>query len=227
MKITISEEQGQKIADLAHRLTRFQKGNAEVIKVFDDWQSRQLVANKRLFGTFAFILAAVHFIRIDYSNLSFAGIKTSGGEPFRIALALSLPIVLFGTLYFVQRRADREARSVNLDDLQADMDRGLEILQEIRALAEVKDGTSVSGVTWERSSQPGKYSSLDQLRVRSIQALELYESRLRSSQSWINFVEISEPYFLTAMALYGLWGIFEFWLAGQAAPIEFGAPWGF
>lgn len=177
-------------------------------EVIEPWESRRTLASKRLFSTIALLLAVAAWLDADYADIAFLGIRSNSTDFIRLSYVLALLLVLFGGAYTINLIVDINARTLQQKGLWKSIQRGLNALREIRSTLGLKRGEEIGFLILEENPNQGAVNGEKQ---QSISLLEDIQKHLVKSRGGQILVDVLEPVLIYSAALYGLFGLFQYW----------------
>lgn len=194
---------------LTRRLAQLNVSHEELLGIVESWESRRLIASKRLVTTFAVSLTLVAVLGLNYSelNLLILGPLTEK-QGVLVSVALALLVSYFFVAYLINLSADQSAREARLDPILPELSEGLKALERLETLV---DAEKFPRVAVQREG--GGNFQFMQIAGNEYQVVRLYRERIVAVDSLRRFLNKAECLGLSALAGYGFGGIVGYWLS--------------
>ena len=174
----------------------------DLYEVFNDWQTKRTLTSKRVFVSTSIIVASAAWIGVDYTDLSFFGLKVAYGSPVRFVIFVFLSILASGFFYEFSRRIDSSVRNAKIKHINSDL-KGL--MEPVKAIDEVMRRNNISSfkdLYFDfRSSVPSvsQHNAVDVYR-----AVKFYGNNLSNAGVGLSIVAILEQVIVYSVAVFSL-----------------------
>jgi len=205
IKLSDADEQAAYTARKA--LSEFGLTIDQVFKVFRDWQSRQTVTAKRLLASSAMIFAAMTWIEMDLSEISFFGLEVSSTGAAKFSIFASAFIIVSGIMFEWCRRIDLAVRRANIEILRKNLQAGEKMVAELDALVARCKISSVD----ELFDDFRERLTVDISDIQSYDAIRFYKTYLKRAGTGLRIVESAELLIVYPVAAYAVYGLSTFW----------------
>lgn len=202
-KLPLSDDDRNRAETALEQLDQSGLETRQVFELFQDWQSRRTLLSKRLLASASVIVAAVIWVGMDLSNLTFLGVKVQDGSLGRFVVFLGGFIVLSGVYFESSRRIDRNVQRAQIHRIADDLEKLVPVVDQLDEMAnryEVESGEDLLDDC--RSRHRVEFGD-----AKAYDAVKFYKKQLKGAgvgQSILEVVEILGIYVLAAYALAGL-----------------------
>lgn len=203
-ELDIREEDEKIIDEAIEKLDRSNLKTEDLYDVFSDWQTKKTLTSKRIFVSTATLVAAADWIGIDYTALSFFGLKVANGSPERFTIFVLISILASGIFYEFSRRIDVSVRNARIKSVNSDLKDLVSPIESIDGAMERNNINDFVDLYYDfRSSlRATKHDAIDVYR-----AVKFYKHNLSLAGIGLSVVTLSEHiivYSISAIALFSL-----------------------
>lgn len=203
-ELDIREEDEKIIDEAIEKLDKSNLKTEDLYDVFSDWQTKKTLTSKRIFVSASILVSAAAWIGIDYTELSFFGLKVANGSPERFIIFVIISILASGIFYEFSRRIDASVRNARTKSVSSDLKDLVNPIESIDSAMERNDINDFVDLYYDfRSSLSApKHDAIDVYR-----AVKFYKKNLFRAGIGLSVVTISEHiivYSIAAIALFSL-----------------------
>jgi len=203
-ELKIHGEDEQIIDDAIEELDRSNLKTEDLYEVFSDWQTKKTLTSKRIFVSTSILVAAAAWIGIDYTELSFFGLKVANGSPERFIIFVLISIFASGVFYEFSRRIDSSVRNAKIKHINNDLGN---LLNPVQALDGAMERNNIDDFVdlyfdFRSSLSSSRHDAVDVYR-----AVKFYRENLAPAGIGLNLVTLAEHlivYSIAAIALFSL-----------------------
>lgn len=156
--------------------------------IFDDWQTKRTLTTKRIFVSTSIIVVAASWIGIDYTDLSFFGLKIASGSPQRFIIFILMTILFSGLFYEVSRRIDLSVRKAKIKNVSQDLKVLKEPVEDIDLVMERNNISSFSDLFFDFQT----LGSSDRNAIDAFNAVKFYQKYLLVANQRFNVLAVIE-----------------------------------
>jgi len=200
-ELHIRDDDEKIIDDAIEELDRSSLKTDDLYEVFSDWQTKKTLTSKRIFVSTSIIVAAAAWIGIDYTELTFFGLKVANGEPNRFIIFMLISILTSGIFYEFSRRIDASVRNAKISHINSDLKSLAKPIETIEEAMKRNDIESFNDLYFDfRSSlSAGRHDAIDVYR-----AIKFYRKNLSRAGIGLTFVTITEHLIVYSVAVFAL-----------------------
>lgn len=203
-ELDIHEEDEKIIGEAIETLDRSSLKTEDLYAVFSDWQTKKTLTSKRIFVSTSILVSAAAWIGIDYTELSFFGLKVANGSPERFIIFVLISILASGVFYEFSRRIDASVRNARIKNVSSDLKDLVGPIESIDGAMDRNDIRDFVDLYYDfRSSlSASKHDAIDVYR-----AVKFYKNNLSRAGVGLSIVTLSEHiivYSIAAIALISL-----------------------
>ncbi len=196
--------QGEDEGVINESIKELEKSNLkteDLFKVFSDWQTKKTLTSKRIFISTSVLVASAAWIGIDYTDLTFFGVKVANGSPDRFIAFILLSIVISGIFYEFSRLIDASVRQAKINHINGDLNGLVKPISTIDGVMDRNDIESFSDLYYDfRSSLSG--GGHDAINV--YRAVKFYENNLSKAGLGLTVVTVMEHALTYSIAVFSL-----------------------
>ena len=203
-KLSIHEEDELIIDSAIKELDRSNLKTEDLYEVFSDWQTKKTLTSKRIFVSTSILVAAAAWIGIDYTELSFFGLKIANGSPERFIIFVLISISASGVFYEFSRRIDSSVRNARITHINSDLK---SLVKPIEAIDGAMKRNNIDNFVDLYFDFRSSLSSSKHDAIGVYRAIKFYKKHLSQAGTGLSLVTFSEHlivYSIAAIALFSL-----------------------
>lgn len=201
-EIEMSKEDESLADDSIRKLDESSLDTKDLFDVFDDWQTKRTLTSKRILVSTSVLVSSASWVGIDYTKLTFFGMKVADGAPIKFLLFIIAVILLSCAFYELSRRVDLSVRKAKIAHVDRDLKELIEPFNEIKGVMERNGINSVANLYFDfRSaiSNGSKHNAIDVFR-----AIEFYREHLSRADMGLRVVTMGEQAIIYLVAAYAV-----------------------
>lgn len=203
-ELKIDQEDEQIIENAIKELERSNLKTDDLYGMFSDWQTKKTLTSKRIFVSTSILVAAATWIEIDYTELSFFGLKVASGSADRFIIFVLISIIVSGIFYEISRRIDSSVQNSKIKHINGDLKSFIKPIQALDGAMKRNNIENFVDLYFDfRSSLVStQHDAIDVYR-----AVKFYRENLSRAGIGLNFITLAEHiivYSIAAIALFSL-----------------------
>ena len=185
-----------------HKLDKSSLKIDDLYEVFNDWQTKRTLTSKRVFISTSVLVTSAAWIGVDYTDLSFFGLKVSNGSPVKFLIFVLLSIIASGIFYEISKQIDKTVRRAKVNHVSNDLKGLLEPINAIDEVMKRNEIDSFNDLYYDfRSSSlsAGGHDGIDVYR-----AVKFYKKNLSRAGIGLSIVTILENFVVYSVAVFSI-----------------------
>lgn len=185
-----------------HKLDKSSLKIDDLYEVFNDWQTKRTLTSKRVFISTSILVASAAWIGVDYTDLSFFGLKVSNGSPVKFLIFVLLSIIASGIFYEISKQVDKTVRRAKVNHVSNDLKGLLEPINAIDEVMKRNEIDSFNDLYYDfRSSalSAGGHDGIDVYR-----AVKFYKKNLSRAGIGLLILTILENFVVYSVAVFSI-----------------------
>lgn len=203
-ELSIYEEDEQIIDGAIEELDRSSLKTEDLFDVFSDWQTKKTLTSKRIFVSTSILVAAAAWIGVDYTELSFFGLKVANGSSERFLIFVLTSIIAGGVFHEFSRRIDSSVRNARIKHINSDLK---DLIKPIEAVDGAMERNNIDDFVdlyfdFRSSLNSSRHDAIDVYR-----AVKFYKKNLSRAGIGLSVVTLAEHlivYSIAAIAVFAL-----------------------
>ena len=200
-EIKLSQEDITTVTESIAILEKSRSTQEELFEIFDDWQTKRTLTTKRILVSTSVIVSAASWIGIDYTDLTFFGLKIAHGNPERFIIFILAIIFFSGLFYEVSRRIDASVRKAKIANVSQDLE-GLK--KPVKAIDSVMQRNNIKSFQYLYYDFESSASKVNQKShaINAFNAVNFYRKHLEGANRKLNWLSLTELVITYLIAMY-------------------------